>query len=95
MINQGVTLDGLLSDEARLLDWVGQSTMGVWHVAGTCAMGPDGDPQAVLDGDCRVRGVHGLRVVDALAMPDLPRANTNLPTIMLAEKAADLMLGGA
>ena len=95
VINQGVTLDGLLSDEARLLDWVGQSTMGVWHVAGTCAMGPDGDPQAVLDGDCRVRGVHGLRVVDALAMPDLPRANTNLPTIMLAEKAADLMLGGA
>ena len=92
VINQGITLRGLFADEERLLDWVRTNVTGVWHVSCSCRMGADGDPMAVLDGACRVRGVEGLRVVDASSMPEVPRGNTNLPTIMLAEKAADLIL---
>ena len=72
-----------------LADWVKASVWPGWHVCGTCRMGPDGDPLAVLDGECRVRGVAGLRVVDASVMPTIPRANTNLTTIAIAEKIAD------
>ena len=56
-------------------------------------MGPDSDPIAVVDGACRVHGVEGLRVVDASIMPSIPSGNLNAPTIMLAEKAADLIRG--
>jgi choline dehydrogenase-like flavoprotein len=63
----------------------------MFHVAGTCAIGPDHDPLAVVDPQCRVRGVHGLRVIDASVMPVVPRANTNIPTIMVAERAVDLV----
>jgi choline dehydrogenase len=51
-------------------------------------MGADADPMAVLDSRLRVRGVHGLRVVDAGAMPTITSGNTNSPTLMMAEKAA-------
>jgi 5-(hydroxymethyl)furfural/furfural oxidase len=63
------------------------------HVAGTCRMGRPDDPGAVVDPHCRVIGVDGLRVVDASIMPCVPSANTNLPVIMVAEKAADLIAG--
>jgi 5-(hydroxymethyl)furfural/furfural oxidase len=59
------------------------------HAAGTCRMGLPGDPGAVVDPHCRVIGIDGLRVVDASIMPCVPSANTNLPAIMIAEKAAD------
>lgn len=55
-------------------------------------MGADTDEQAVVDSACRVRGVQGLRVVDASIMPSLVRANTTIPIIMMAEKASDLIL---
>jgi 5-(hydroxymethyl)furfural/furfural oxidase len=61
------------------------------HPSGTCAMGPNDNPLAVVDSACRVYGVENLRVVDASIMPRIPSANTNLPTIMVAERAADLI----
>jgi choline dehydrogenase-like flavoprotein len=61
------------------------------HVTGTCRMGRSDDPDAVVDPQCRLIGLSGLRIIDASIMPCVPSANTNLPTIMLAEKAADLI----
>lgn len=70
--------------------WVRASAETIYHPVGACRMGADG--QAVLDGALRVRGVAGLRVADASAMPAIPSGNTNAPTLMLAEKAADMLL---
>jgi choline dehydrogenase-like flavoprotein len=64
----------------------------IFHPAGTAAMGPDGDPMAVLDARLRVRGVEGLRVIDASAMPRIVSGNTNSPTLMIAEKGAAMVL---
>ena len=61
------------------------------HPVGTCKMGPDWDPYAVVDGSFRVRGVSNLRVVDASVMPTLPTGNINIPTVVLAERAADFI----
>jgi choline dehydrogenase len=70
-----------------LLAHMRQSTMTLYHPVGTCAMG------AVVDDDLRVQGVEGLRVVDASVMPTVTRGNTNAPTIAIAERASDLILG--
>jgi choline dehydrogenase len=73
-------------DLARL---AGDIATTIFHPVGTTQMGRDGDPQAVLDSRLRVRGIAGLRVVDAGAMPTITSGNTNAPTLMLAEKAAE------
>lgn len=71
-----------------------RSTMGtVHHPVGTCMMGPVSDEMAVVDGDLRVIGAEGLRVVDASVMPDLIGGATNAPVIMIAEKASDMIRG--
>jgi choline dehydrogenase len=78
-------------DEERLRDWIRSSLGTMFHPAGTCAMG--GSADAVCDPYLRVRGIAGLRVVDASVMPAAPRGNTNAPTIAVAERAADLIRG--
>ena len=62
-----------------------------YHPVGTCKMGPANDPMAVVDERLRVRGVDGLRVADASIMPTLVGGNTNVPAVMIGEKAADLV----
>jgi choline dehydrogenase len=74
-----------------LCRWIVDEAWTYHHPVGTCAMGPDPDRGAVVDADCHVHGVQGLSVIDASVMPDIPSANTNLPTIMLAEHAVAAM----
>jgi choline dehydrogenase-like flavoprotein len=80
------------SDE-DILAHARQHLMTIYHPVGTCRMGDDDG--AVVDRELRMRGVDGLRVVDASVMPSVPRGNTNAPTIALAERAADLIRGRA
>jgi 5-(hydroxymethyl)furfural/furfural oxidase len=91
LVTQGVTLKKLLSDDAALTDFVRTNVGGTWHPSGTCRMGRIDDPQAVTTRDGRVIGVQNLRVCDASLMPSIPCANTNVPTIMIAERIADLI----
>jgi hypothetical protein len=75
-----------------LTDWIRHELVTLYHPTSTCAMG--GTDDAVCDPELRVRGVDGLRVVDASVMPSVPRGNTNAPVIAIAERAADLIIGG-
>jgi 5-(hydroxymethyl)furfural/furfural oxidase len=91
-VTGGQRMAALLADEEALHAFIRKSVFGVWHASGTCRMGPASDRLAVTDVEGRVHGVANLRVVDASLMPSLPSANTNIPTIMMAEKIADAIL---
>ncbi|HSV35031.1 MAG TPA: GMC oxidoreductase, partial [Ramlibacter sp.] len=82
------------SDE-ELARLAGDIATTIFHPVGTTRMGRDDDPMAVLDSRLRVRGIAGLRVVDAGAMPTITSGNTNSPTLMMAEKAAEWILQDA
>ncbi|SPB14845.1 putative oxidoreductase [Caballeronia novacaledonica] len=84
----------LISDPTFLLNFVTREITGVYHPVGTCRMGNHTDPAAVVDSAGRVLGVANLRVADASIMPTIPRGNTNIPTIMVAEKLSDAIVKG-
>jgi choline dehydrogenase len=86
--------DGVRSDD-QLLDYARTHGGTCYHPVGSCRMGPAGDPLAVVDPALRVQGLQGLRVVDASVMPTIPSGNTCAATMMIAEKAADLLLADA
>ncbi|WP_419317928.1 choline dehydrogenase [Caulobacter sp. ErkDOM-E] len=81
--------------DADLDAWIRAKSETIYHPVGTCRMGAAGDAMAVVDDQLRVQGIAGLRVVDASVMPTLVGGNTNAPTIMVAERAADMIMGKA
>ena len=82
--------ENLASDDS-LDDWLLRNARTSYHISCTCKMGPQSDPTAVVDQYCRVYGLEGLRVVDASVMPVVVRAPTNASTVMIGERAADLI----
>ena len=80
-----------LDSEAAIDAWLRANIADYVHAVGTCRMGARDDPAAVVDTDCRVIGYDGLRVCDASVMPDLPKANTHLTTVAIAERIAERM----
>lgn len=82
------------ASDAEIDEHIRKTSITVHHPLGTCRMGPDGDPMAVVDTQLRLRGAEGLRIVDASVMPDMLTGNINAAVIMVAEKAADLIKAG-
>ena len=82
-----------VNTDEEMLSYYRENATTTFHLMGTCRMGPDNDPTAVVDDQLRVRGIKGLRVADASIMPTMPSANTNASTIMIGEKCADLIRG--
>jgi len=92
---EGFRMDQVLTDDAALEAFIRKATIGVWHASCSCRMGAPEDPMSVVDTNGRVKGIEGLRVVDASIFPVVPCANTNFPTLMTAEKIADAIIAGA
>lgn len=84
-----------VQSDSELLDFARQYGSSCYHLVGACRMGPASDPTAVVDDELRVRGIERLRVADSSVMPTVTSGNTYAPTLMIARKAADLILGRA
>jgi choline dehydrogenase len=82
-----------MQTDAQMLDYAQSQGLCGYHYCGTARMGSEGDKNAVVDAQLRVHGFENLRVVDASVMPQITSGNTNAPTMMIAEKAADMILG--
>ena len=82
-----------LTSDADLDDFVRRKSDSAYHPSCTCKMGSSSDDMAVVDSQCRVMGLEGVRVVDSSIMPSVASGNLNAPTIMLAERAADIIKG--
>jgi 5-(hydroxymethyl)furfural/furfural oxidase len=95
LADRRVDLATLVEDDVALAEHIRQNVAGMFHPVGTCRMGAAGDRHAVVDPAGCVRGVGGLRVVDASIMPTVTRGNTNIPTLMVAEKISAAMLDEA
>jgi 5-(hydroxymethyl)furfural/furfural oxidase len=93
-ITDGLSLEQMIEDDDAMEGFARSAAVGVWHASCSCRMGTDDDPMAVTNNAGRVRGVQGLRVVDASVFPIVPSANTNFPTMMVAEKISDMILDG-
>jgi choline dehydrogenase-like flavoprotein len=89
---RGTTPDDLV-DEAALDAWLRATVSDYVHACGSCKMGSPDDPSAVVDPRCRFIGVEGLSVIDASIVPVIPRANTHLTAVMIAERAASFLTG--
>lgn len=94
LVMEGVSLHDVLTDDEKCEAFVRRAAVGVWHASCTCRMGAEDDPMSVVSPAGRVKGVDGLRVVDASVFPVVPCANTNFPVLMTAEKMADAILSG-
>ena len=79
----------ILGDDDALDLWIRQTVGSARHVSGTCKIGPDSDPMAVVDQQCRVKGFQGLWIADSSVMPQVPRANANATAIMIGERVAE------
>ena len=90
---EGYRFEEVMTDDAALEGFIRKAAIGVWHASCSCRMGAEDDPRAVVDHEGRVRGIEGLRVVDASIFPVVPCANTNFPTLMTAEKIAASIAG--
>jgi choline dehydrogenase len=77
-----------VKDDQALDEWLFATVKDTWHLTGTCRMGAPDDSRSVVDPDCRVLGIDGLRVIDGSIMPDVTRSNTNLPIMAIAEHMA-------
>ncbi len=94
VLSRGVTgtaelsIDDVAGDDRAIDAWMMETCRDTWHLVGTCRMGAPDDPRSVVDPDCCVLGIEGLRVIDGSIMPEVTRANTNLPCMTIAEHMA-------
>ena len=95
LADRRVDLATLVADDDALAAHIRENVAGTFHPVGTCRMGGANDRDAVVDPEGRVRGIAALRVIDASIMPTAPRGNTNIPTIMVAEKISDEIVSKA
>jgi 5-(hydroxymethyl)furfural/furfural oxidase len=93
VVNEGPALSALMADEQALTDYVCSAVVSIWHPSCTCRMGAADDSMAVVDPDGRVYGLENLVISDASIMPNVTTTNTNIPTLMVAERIAQKLSG--